>query len=260
MTWASGETFCQSEGFAVYLESLKVIGGDTDFFVFTHDMPEDVKKQLDDRCISVVSVDPGEIHFLIRDRNLAYWKFLVENQHRYKYCVITDCKDVVFQVDPIPLLPNLTPEVILVSEGMTHSQSGWNMIDQLEAQANVREFRTEMRDKPVVNGGVFLGTSRGLKNLCFLIWSNAIRSMGRCTEQGVLNHLCEWLRRDSDYMIVTDRQIEALCLTGEAMKTGIVRADFKEGQFLHENGQPYMIVHQWERTIHKAEVLSHYLK
>lgn len=45
ITWASGEAFCRSEVFAVYIESLKVFDREfTDIVVFTHDMPQDTRQ------------------------------------------------------------------------------------------------------------------------------------------------------------------------------------------------------------------------
>lgn len=179
---------------------------------------------------------------------------MLENKSSYEYCVITDSKDVVFQSDPLPV----PSKVVLVDEGMMHSQSGWNMIDQFEAQANVREFRTDYSKQPVLNGGVVLGTTEGVKNYLFLLWSNTLRAIGRCTDQGVLNYLYADLQHDSDYLVV-DPNSSSVCLTGEAVKEGFVTPIFKNGIFFHKSGEAYAIVHQWERTIHKAEVLAHYL-
>jgi hypothetical protein len=256
LTWASGEAFCRSEGFSVYLESLKVIRG-ADVVVFTHDMPDDIRQKLWKRRIEIIDVPLTEIHYLIRDRHLAYWRFLSSKLSQYKHCIVTDSKDVIFQIDPFPMLSTLPVSVVLVEEGMKHGDSGWNMIDQFEAQANVREFQVDLRPQPVINGGVFMGTTMGIKNLCFLIWSNSIRSMGRCTDQGVLNHLYHWLKYDSDYLVLGYK--EGFCLTGEAVKTGLTAAEFRNGKFVSHSGSTFSIVHQWDRTEDKDGVLSHYL-
>jgi len=259
ITWASGEAFCKSEGFCCYVKSLENIK-EADRFVFTHDMPDETRQQLADK-VTVVDVDPNRVHYLLRDRHLIFWEFLVKNKVQYKNVVITDSKDVVFQRDIFDYVEGHWFEyLILASEGMTHKQSGWNLIDQFETQRNVREFQKEYRDWPVINGGIMMGSNNMLQNMLFLIWSNAVRSSGRHTDQGVLNYLYSYLKDTGPYFL-KEPQRHPFCLTGEAVKEEFVKAEFRDGLFYQPITQePYYIVHQWERTTYKEQVLAHYLK
>lgn len=265
MTWASGEAFCRSEGFACYVNSLKNIK-EADFLVFSHDMPEDVRRTLTDRGVVVVDVEPARIKFLLRDRHLIFHEFLSKTRSKYETCVITDSKDVVFQRDPFEYGQAYWFDyALLAAEGMRHVESGWNMIDQYEAQQGVSlDFVAEYREWPVVNGGVFMGTVNPIKSLLMMIWSNGVRTNGRCTDQGVLNYLWSHLQRDETYFL-KEPQRHLFCVTGEAVKEGFFKPVFQNNMFYipainGEPYEPYYIVHQWDRTEHKEQILAQYLK
>jgi hypothetical protein len=255
VTWASGEAFCRSMGFQVYLNSLKNVAAA--YYCFTTDMPADVREYLAKRNITVVDIDPDSVHYLVRDRNLFYWEFLINNLGKHHYYVFTDSKDVIFQENPFVHM-NGGDRVYLASEGMRHDQSPWNLNDQTESQKGVREFIINPSDRPVINAGVFMGSGNRLKDLFFLLWSNTIRSVGACTEQGVLNYLVNFLENDPDYMIMNPKT-SSFCLTGEAVKWGHMKTEVKDGVFYPEDSIfPYAIVHQWERTSHVKEILIKY--
>lgn len=211
-------------------------------------MPDDIRALLSKMNIGIVEVNPSKIHFLIRDRHLAYWNFLVENGHKYKYCAFTDSKDVIFQENPFGYVL-FGPMIAFVSEGMTHSQSGWNSIDQYECQRNVREFSENLSPRPVLNGGVILGSPEELKNFFLLLWTNTVRCVGNCTDQAVINYLFAFLEKEGKQKyVVCDPYRDRMCLTGEAVKEKFFRPTFKDGMFIHpETEKPYYIVHQYER-------------
>lgn len=252
-TWASGEEFCKSNGFLNYIKSLDCITN-AEKVIFTHDMPVVTREFLGKFGIQIVDVDPKKVHYLIRDRHLAYWEFLVENSHRYHHCIFADSKDVIFQEDPFGYVL-FGPMIAFVSEGMTHSQSGWNSIDQYECQRNVREFSENLSPRPVLNGGVILGSSEELKNFFLLLWTNTVRCVGSCTDQAVLNYLFTFLEKEGKQRyVVCDPYRDRMCLTGEAVKEKFFRPTFKDGVFFHpETEKPYYIVHQYER-INKYQV------
>lgn len=245
-TWASGEAFCNSEGFTCYLNSLDVIN-EADIFVFSHDMPDDARLKIE-RKATIIDIKPNEVEFLLRDRHRHYRDFLLKNKNAYRKTLITDSKDVVFQRDPFENANVHWYEFIyLVGEGMNHVQSGWNLIDQYEAQRNAPQL--DYRDWPVINGGVMLGTSGMLRNLLLMWWSMMTRSAGKCTDQGFLNYLYNGYLQDETCYFVKEPQRHLFCVTGEAIKEGLVDIEFRDGQFIQPlSQQPYYIVHQWDRV------------
>lgn len=253
-TYASGESFCNSDGFKTYISSLKNIPN-ADFFIFTHDMPESVQNELSH--INIVKVDKNKIHYLMRDRNLVFYEWMCENYDLYESFLFTDSKDVIFQDNPFEF-ENING-AILASEGMKHKDSLWNLNDQSQSQINVREFTIEIQEKPVINGGIIMGNGPILKNHFLLLWTNTIRSIGRCTDQGILNYLYQWLEKTHKYTVMCPL-ISNFCLTGEGVKQGVVKSDFRDDGCYYYSlyDQKYAIVHQWDRLPEKELIIKRY--
>ena len=171
-------------------------------------MPREIKAKIEGE---VISIDPEHIHWVVRDQYLHYWHWLLEIQHCYNLFFFTDSKDVIFQRD-IPKIS--TRKVFLTEEGMTHGQCQWNTNDQMQAQIDVKDYQiAPFDDKPVINGGILWGNGSGLRELFFLLWAATIKSSGKCTEQGVLNYLYNYLSFDHRYKTIHPESKYG-CLTG----------------------------------------------
>jgi len=254
VTWASGESFCYSDGFRSYIGSLCNIK-DSDFFVFTSDMPNDVRSSLKEQGIHVVDFPSDQIRYILRDRHLAYFNWLSQKSEDYDLFLFTDSKDIVFQTNPFDHWN--TKPVMLVCEGMEHKQSLWNLNDQSQVQLDVREFRLPIQERPVLNGGVIMGKGTCLKYHFFIIWSNTLKSIGSCTDQGVLNFLYNWLEYNPDYSI-TDPRKDNFCLTGEAVKERWVQVVFENGLYKNLQGDTFSIIHQYDRLPQSPIVMERY--
>lgn len=253
VSWASGDSLCHSDGFRVYLKSLEVIDN-ADFYILTNDMPADTRAYLGSKNIKVV--DQHLVHSIIRDRHLALWQFLTE--HQYDLCLFTDCRDLYFQRNPFRYehLPR-SEYIILTAEGMKHSESPWNSDGQHEAQKRFREFTKHYGDRPVVNGGVMMGSTTLLKDYLLLLWTNTVQA--GIIDQNVLNYLWYFLEHDERYQL-KDPNNDAFCVTGEPICHGLFAPPVNDGVFCNPITQePYYIVHQWDRTPVREQVLRKYL-
>lgn len=241
ITWASGEQFCRSDGFKIYVNSSLLVNAER--FVLTHDMPVDVENDLNNQNIHVVRVKPEEVYFLLRDRHFHFWKWL--GLAHYNGYGFVDCKDVLFQADPFSYLGNMSNRVILTCEGMDHEDSDWNLKEQFQAQIDVRQFRIPCENRPVINGGVVFGDGDCLRQHFLLLWATTLKSLGGVTDQGVLNYLYNFLEEMNQYNH-TDPRRDNFCLTGEAAKLGLIKYTVEEGLF-RKGDKPYVMVHQWDR-------------
>lgn len=254
VTWASGEEFCKSFGFRSYINSLNNIK-DSDFFVLTHDIPEEIRELLNKKNIIVVDFAKDRINYILRDRHLAYYEWLNKQESNYNLFLFTDSKDVIFQTNPFELWNGNS--IMLVCEGMDHKYSLWNLNDQSQTQVDVREFKYNILDRPVLNGGIIMGLGSCLKNHFILIWSNTLKSIGLCTDQAVLNFLYKWLEDNPDYSY-TNPHKDNFCLTGEAVKEGWIKVEFQDGLYKNLKGEPYSIVHQWDRLKQSSFIMEKY--
>lgn len=261
ITWASGEDFCKSEGFRVYLKSLKNIDlSNVDVVFVTHDMPEETRAILKTLEFNVYDVDPNEVGYPIGDRHLHFWRYLAANPDKYNQVLHTDCRDVVFQRDPFKLVRYSESFVLLTNEGMPPSSNGFHCIEQFKFQQDIPPlFRKEVRDH-VLNGGIAMGTAADLKSHFFLIWALSIKMSPDVTDQAALNYLFNFLDHDQTYK-VAHPALDSFCLTGEAVKDSFIESDFRDGVFYHRKlNEPYVLVHQWDRTKYQENVLAHYLE
>ena len=105
---------------------------------------------------------------------MVYWEFVLKVLGKYKYLFFTDSRDVVFQRNPFEWMEDFSKKsqkeefIVCISEGLNHSQSDWNMQEQENLQSDIEDFKVDPRDRPIINGGIVLGTPNALKNHFFL--------------------------------------------------------------------------------------------
>jgi len=260
LTWASGcteENICE---YLVYFNSLKRHARGVEVVCLTNNLLPEHERFISKTGCRVIKVsDDLPCEYVLRDRWLHYWKYLSQRTDHYDCVLISDSRDVLVQGDPFLYLRRSWHKLHVTSEGFVHSESSWNMVEQFEAQKSVGDFNRNYYFWPVVNGGVVLGRSNYVRNLCFLIWNSVLRNHGMCTDQGVINYLFSFLKEDVDYTI-SDPHHTHLCITGEAIKENLLKFNpvFKDNQILSLDGQPYILFHQWDRTIFKEDILSKY--
>jgi hypothetical protein len=245
LTWASGGEFCHRDGFIkAYLRSSRVVAAER--FVLTHDMPTSIVGVLRKEGVQVIHVNPMEVNQVVRDRHLHFWKWLTTNSGQFDGFGFTDSRDVIFQGDPFAYLGDLKGRVVLTCEGMLHEQSVWNLVDQFKAQIDTGQFKFPCERRPVINGGIVFGDGECLESHFLLLWVACLKSLGACTDQGVLNFLYNFLDHRYEH---TDPRNDTFCLTGEAVAKGCVQAEITSDGWCKStiDGKPYVIVHQWDR-------------
>lgn len=258
LTWASDpKEESRRLEYKVFFDSFRShFVSNTDLVVFSHDPGE-----LPIPYGSLKEVAPDDISYLIRDRFFFYWDFLTRNPGHHLVLVV-DSRDVLFQADVFCRIAEKAiysqygkDKVHIISEGMKHRDSGWNIKDQLSVQRHLGIFAGNFLDFPVVSGGVMLGPVEKIRQLCFLVWATTLHNGGECTDQGVLNYLWRYLRCDGNY-ILHDPAVDDLVATGEGIKCGLNPVPHFQNGLLYCSAtqQPYAIFHQWDRTEHASEI------
>lgn len=250
MTWMAGESFCKLPEVWAFINSIDTCGFQGHKIVFTHNMDLQTEIKLKQKNYEIVHVDPKYIYCLVRDRFIYYRAYLLNNNYNLDNVLLVDSKDVIFQRDPFPLIESLNKDLILVSEGMKHSQSEWNKEDQRKFQENLYKFNISCDNWSIVNGGTIIGRTKAIAALCQTVWLCHLTSNQNSTEQAVLNYLTKYLLEDKDNIIV-EPQIINLVLTGEAIKSGLINPQVIDNKVIcPSNKEPYCLFHQWERTEH----------
>lgn len=182
------------------------------------------------------------------------WQFLHDNHDQYDNVIMTDVRDVIFQKNPQEYLRQHTDEdLIISSESILFGQEPWN------ADNMVRGFGPFFRELSmnwiVYNVGVLAGKSTTMKNLFLTIYNSTV---GRYipSDQSSFNIL---LREGilTDRFIHTDHSDDWACQCGTTLDPEKVHYRnlltdpipvIKDGIVYNTNGQPFYIVHQYDRV------------
>jgi hypothetical protein len=271
LTYASGEIF-KSSTFWVFVNSIKNTQN-ADAVFLTHDMDLNSRKRIEDQGFEICDVPAGETCYLFRDRHLHFYNYLIKHAHKYKYVLITDSRDVVFQANPFDWIniwkkrlekikgnnDFINDFVVFTSEGFKRTQSGFACIEHFEFQRDVpMPHLKNDNDKYVCNAGVTLGTSKAIQNFELLMFMTTMKTIGRCTDQAALNYILYFLENNNTYQI-SFPQHDNLCLTGEGVKIGCVEPVLEKGKLFNPNNELYFIIHQWDRLDGlREEILAQY--
>lgn len=271
LTYASGEIF-KSPTFWVFVNSIKNTQN-ADAVFLTHDMDLNSRKRIEDQGFEISDVPAGETCYLFRDRHLHFYNYLIKHAHKYKYVLITDSRDVVFQANPFDWIniwrkrlekikgnnDFINDFVVFTSEGFKRTQSGFACIEHFEFQRDVpMPHLKNDNDKYVCNAGVTLGTAKAIQNFELLMFMTTMKTIGRCTDQAALNYILYFLENNNTYQI-SFPQHDNLCLTGEGVKIGCVEPLLINGKLFNPNNELYFIIHQWDRLDGlREEILAQY--
>jgi hypothetical protein len=151
---------------------------------------------------------------------------------------------------------------------MVHLVSPWNMMDQFKCQRPLKSYQFDQQMWPVINTGTIVGTQTEMKDLFFLLWTNCVRVtdlknndllVPSCTDQAVMNYMYHaFLHEDRRYKLL-EPQKNVFCVLGEAVLRNYLdpAPEFKDGKLHYPNdGYPYVIFHQWERTKYREDILK----
>jgi SAM-dependent methyltransferase len=238
LTWMSGDLFCKNDGIKVFVNSLNDIQYNGNKIVFTHDMNLETREYLYKHEFEIIDVNPNQVRHVVIDRFLHYFKYL--NNKNYYYIGLFDCKDVLFQSDPLISLPPL----LFVSEGKKHKDCEWNMKDQTNCQNETALFDNDFQNWEVICGGTILGQTKEIQTLCISIWSLCNNKFTRFTDQAALNYLYNNIY--NKYCCTNPYKDNFVCTANLPVDQQPILID---GLYCNaKTKEPYMVYHQYDRV------------
>ena len=192
-----------------------------------------------------------------RFANLRRYLFSRRQQGQtFRWVIATDVRDVVFQRIPINYLRHFEPpRLVLSPEGMLYAHAEWNAANLVEAFG--AEALQMLLQTPPSNVGVLAGGHRAIEGLALLIEQLARVVPDGVADQAALNLLIEGM---GDALAVHGAGPAEpwACQAGVmADPTRIERNRphllgpepvFRDGWVLTASGEPYAIVHQYDRV------------
>jgi hypothetical protein len=187
------------------------------------------------------------------------------------YVLLTDIRDVAFQGDPFPgFIAKLgNKKAVLTSENITHGNEPWNLKVMLELFG--QETTQRLKEQDVINSGVMFGRPAFLSELNRLMYDVMHSLPGEpIRDQAALNYLYytyQLIRREcvvatGDDAIVTHVGVAGPSVAWEVwnfknnLKCGHALFDEATSRVVNHRGEPYPIVHQYDRVAPWAEAIS----
>ena len=217
---------------------------------------QETKDELIKRNFTLVEMPQLQIpvHVL---RFLSIYEYLRTNHHKYRYVVTTDVKDVYFQSNPFTWLENNLGSCNLVagSEGLKYKDEPWGNENLMQTYGPY--VHNLFKDNIIYNVGTIGGESEYVKDLVFNIFTNAINRPIPIVDQAVYNVLIQTVPyKDVTYFAY---QLDGwACQAGttvdpskiEKFRPFLTEAEpnFIDGVVLTSLGQPFCIVHQYDRV------------
>ncbi len=208
---------------------------------------------------------------IVVERFLHYYLFLENptNPNNIRYVLSTDVRDVIFQRNPSLFFDECERiesetacSIIASSEEIAYKHEGWgaNNMEQSFGKA----FYERHKDKTIYNCGVIAGKFQTFMGLCktlYLMSSGAPQFVpgGGGPDQAALNLLLD-TPAYSNITLHTNHDLSWAAQLGTTMDPNKIGAylpflqsstpkiDTEKGLIVSVSGEPYTIVHQWDRV------------
>lgn len=199
-------------------------------------------------------VTPQNANELVHNMRLFHlWQYLTETDSdtEYNRIIFTDGRDVIFQTNPTDWLnKNMTKDILVPSEGVLYKDQPWNRDNALKNYGGyIYEYL--LKDRYVANVGTFACTASVCRDLCVILYlmsnntGHADQPSFNILTSTLLKDKCQWVDYNDSWAFQIGAIVEDISQYSEERNNIL---------YTKTNGEPYCIVHQYDRILH----LKHY--
>lgn len=214
------------------------------------------------------------------ERFLFIWDFMRKVENEYRYVVVTDTRDVIFQKDPMEFIMNKISinSIIASSEGLAYQDEPWGSKNLKDTFGPL--VYDQFKEKIIYNVGTIAGYFEEVRDLLLQIFFQSVNRPIPIVDQAVYNFLInlhpfhdETYRTDNkDGWAIQLGTTESAILAGAGDIGQLVRQNpemidgyrnaYQDIQPVIENDlvtngeTPYCIVHQWDRVPAIKEIVE----
>jgi hypothetical protein len=245
VNWSYGDKCIESLDGEIFLKSLKKLPSSIDKVCFVHDVSShniDYLKKYFDIIVKSDENNPYTSH-------LDLYRWLIKRQDEYKYVLQTDLRDVIFQKNPFDFMEkNNNFDMFYTLEGMNISENDCNKFWHDSLRPILRSHNGDYQNNMIVNGGIIGGRIKDYCNHLLNIFTNTNRvNKFLIVDQQFLGYMYQFMKLNPKIRFCHPYE-DNFCATGEAIKRGNVKVIYKDNLVCDQNGEPYYIFHQWDRT------------
>lgn len=254
-----------------WVQSIKDTGfnGDIVLIALDVDPNAEIVRKLENEGV-IVLVYKKEQNMLIHMARFFYiYNFLKGMYKQYRYVVTTDVRDVIFQYNPFDFLDNVVSagnptKIVASSEAIKIKDEKWNRDNIIKNFGNY--FYEDVKENVVSNVGILAGRSDYIRDLCFSIYQFSLNRPDWVADQAAYNMLLgfhPWKNLTYKADLVHGWAINAHVTNKPDQLDEFgpylleERPYMEEGIVKNSYGQPFYIVHQydrvpeWTKVIHK---------
>lgn len=217
-----------------------------------------------------ISNSPTVVH---NTRFYHAWELLTRIDNHYRYAIMTDVRDVYFQKNPIEWLEthffnclNQSEKIVISSEGLQYKNESWGL-DNMQQGYGPIVTELDQQENRIYNVGVLAGNAELMKDLCLVIYS---MSQGRYypSDQNSANLLFHGILKDKVISTTHNDSFAAqLGTTNDESKSHLWEhleeprpVITQDGEVLNSKGEPFYIVHQYNRNQHLNLIIKNRYK
>jgi hypothetical protein len=243
-----------------YVESIDKSGYDGGKVMLVYDVPTETIEYLKSKGWDLYS---GELHqHIILQRFIDSYK-LLEN-YEDETVIWTDVKDVVFQRNPIEWLnTHMNSELMAFSECVHFKDDSWAVVNAGTSYPMEWEW---LQHKISYCAGTIVGKGYALKDLFIEIyrWSLTTSNTGQLSDQAAYNVLINLNHFKENVQFVEQEagfvaQLGTVWVKRNELPITEPTPIYKDGKFYNQNGEEFVIVHQYDRDPKiKQEIINLY--
>ena len=239
-----------------WVESIDECGFQGDKVMVVGNASTETIKELSDRNFKLIQMGNMEIPIHVA-RFLYIYDYLRQHWQEYNHVITTDVKDVYFQTNPSDWLDARLDgfKLITGSEGIRYKDEPWG--DENLMQCYGPYVHNLFKDNEIYNVGVLAGKSEYIKDLVFNIFTNAVNRPIPIVDQAVFNVLIN-TQPYKDCTYFAKQKYGWACHAGTTVDPSKIddfrpnlteeEPTFKDGIVYASNGEPFCIVHQYDRV------------
>jgi hypothetical protein len=243
-----------------YVESIDKSGYDGGKVMLVYDVPTETIEYLKSKGWDLYS---GELHqHIILQRFIDSYK-LLEN-YEDETVIWTDVKDVVFQRNPIEWInTHMGSELMAFSECVHFKDDSWAVVNAGTSYPMEWEW---LQHKISYCAGTIVGKGYALKDLFIEIyrWSLTTSNTGQLSDQAAYNVLINLNHFKENVQFVEQEagfvtQLGTVWVKRNELPITEPTPIYKDGKFYNQNGEEFVIVHQYDRDLKiKQEIINLY--
>lgn len=246
-----------------WINSINNSGFTGDKVLISFGVDSDTEKFILDSGFELYRYEKTHRHIVI-DRFMAMWHFLSSSDTNYRYVVATDIKDVIFQYNPSEWLEkNMKDKKILVSsECLKYKNEDWGNSNLYLSYPHLYENN---HNNTIYNAGTMAGESNYMKDFFLHVFNLSLLGSDQQPDQAAMNILIN-THPFSDLTKKANQEEGWCCQLGTTIDPKIKDKyapfllepipNFVGDKFISSTGEPYCLVHQYDRVPGIKEIIE----